>query len=138
MAKGENLAQIIAERLGDIRSGKGKTQTEVATQIGVNRTSIGHYEDAKSSPSVSVLKDLCEYYEVSADYLLGLSSSPYSRDDLLPYKVGTIPLVGIVERIKSFDDKQQSLLLEILGLLEENKKDTDALYQLIASIKQLL
>lgn len=61
------------ERLKQLRHEKGLTQKQVANAIGVVPTAITNYESGIREPSIAVLKKLCLFYDVSADYLIGLS-----------------------------------------------------------------
>ncbi len=51
----------------------GKTQVEIAKAINVSKQCVTDYKTGKSVPSIETLYLLCQYLEVSADYLLGLS-----------------------------------------------------------------
>ena len=63
---------LFNERLVELRKEKGATQKEVADAIGVARSTYQGYENGKREPSIQIIKALCKYYDVSADYLIGL------------------------------------------------------------------
>lgn len=60
-------------RLRELRKGKNLTQQELADRLGLVKGSISAYEKSLKYPSVEVLIKLCNCFEVSSDYLLGLS-----------------------------------------------------------------
>lgn len=60
------------EKLKEIREDKDITQREVADAIGTTKQQIYAYEKGINKMSVERLKELCLYYGVSADYILGL------------------------------------------------------------------
>lgn len=60
------------EKLRQLRKEKGKTLKEVAKEIGISVSAYSNYEQGIREPSYEILKKICAYYEVSADYLLGL------------------------------------------------------------------
>lgn len=60
------------ERLKEIREDKDITQNEVAEAIGTTKQQIYAYEKGINKMSVERLKEMCLYYGVSADYILGL------------------------------------------------------------------
>lgn len=60
-------------RLQKLRERNKKTQQIVGDFCGVSRSMISVYESGEVEPTVSVLKKLAEYFEVSSDYLLGLT-----------------------------------------------------------------
>lgn len=60
------------EKLKLLRKQKGVSQKVVAEAIGVTLSAYSNYEQGLREPSNQILINLCKYYEVSADYLLGL------------------------------------------------------------------
>ena len=64
---------VIGERLADIRKDHGETQAELAARLSVSVSAVRSWEQEKSSPPHDLLVCICRMYQVSADYLLGLS-----------------------------------------------------------------
>ena len=60
-------------RLKYLRKTKGVTQKEVAFALGITLSAYSNYEQGLREPSNEILIKLCRYFDVSADYLLGLS-----------------------------------------------------------------
>ena len=60
------------ERLKLLRKQKGVTQKTVADAIGVTLSAYSNYEQGIREPNNQILVNLCQYFDVSADYLLGL------------------------------------------------------------------
>ena len=60
------------ERLKELRLERGITQKELANEIGNAQSAIVYWEANKQEPTISALKKLCNYFGVSADYLIGL------------------------------------------------------------------
>ena len=56
------------------RENKRMTAKEVSEKIGVNKQAIYNMESGMSNPSVDTLIKLAELYNVSTDYLLGLTN----------------------------------------------------------------
>ena len=69
----EDYSSAFPTRLRDIMSEQGKTQQEVADEIGKTRQAVGYYADGSSSPDWKTLAKLARYFGVSADWLLGIS-----------------------------------------------------------------
>lgn len=63
--------QILAERLIDLRTRKKVSRREVAVSVGIVERTYMRYENNERDPDAPVLKKLADYYDVSADYLLG-------------------------------------------------------------------
>ena len=60
------------EKLKELRNESGLLQKDVANALGVSPNAYAHYEQGIREPSVQIIKAICRYYKVSADYLLGL------------------------------------------------------------------
>ena len=58
------------QRLRQARQERGLTGPDLATQLGVERSAIPHYERGSRFPSVPVLEKLAEILQVSLDWLL--------------------------------------------------------------------
>lgn len=65
--------KILAERLLLLRNEKNLRQSDVAKGIGTALYTYQRYEYGEREPSASVLKAIADFYDVSADYLLGRS-----------------------------------------------------------------
>ena len=61
------------ERMRALREDHDLTQTMVAKMLGIAQTTYSQYELYKRPMPIEYLVALCKYYEVSADYMLGLS-----------------------------------------------------------------
>ena len=65
-------------RLRQLREDHDKTQAEIASYLGINQTVYSRYETGKNDMKPFQIIALCEYYKVSADYILGLPEGrPY-------------------------------------------------------------
>ncbi len=68
--------EILAKRLVELRSAKKQSRREVAARTGITERTYQRYENAERDPSAPVLLALADYYDVSADYLLGRTDEP--------------------------------------------------------------
>jgi len=59
-------------RLKAARRQKGISQTQAADALRTDQRQISKYESGKQEPTATRLRELCELYEISADWLLGL------------------------------------------------------------------
>ena len=60
-------------RIRQLRLEKHESQPALADVLGVTITQISDMENGKTGTTLERLVTLCEYYQVSSDYLLGLS-----------------------------------------------------------------
>lgn len=66
---------VFAERLKDLRQEKILTIRELEKETGVSRNSISTWENGKSEPKMLAIIALAKFFDVSTDYLLGLSDN---------------------------------------------------------------
>ena len=64
------------ETLAALRRARGASQREVAADLGISQALLSHYENGAREPGLGFVCRVCDYYGVSADYLLGRSESP--------------------------------------------------------------
>ena len=54
-----------------LRQEKGISQRKAAKELGISQALLSHYENGIREPGLAFVKKACDYYHVSADYLLG-------------------------------------------------------------------
>lgn len=64
------------KRIRDLREDHDKTQQEIADALGTSQTMYARYERGVNELPLRHLITLCQYYNVSSDYILGLTDSP--------------------------------------------------------------
>ena len=62
----------LAERIKELRLEKGLSQAELAKALSVTQTALGKWELGQRSPNVDMIINICNYFKVSSDYLIGL------------------------------------------------------------------
>lgn len=77
------------EILRDLRLGANASQDDLAKYLGIKRQTYGAYERGVSMPDLTSLKKIALRFNVSADYLLGLSEYQTAENDVISK---TIPL----------------------------------------------
>ena len=68
----------IAESLKRFRKEFKVTQKQIADVLGIKQQSYAPYETKNVMPSAAVIVKLATAFNVSADYLLGLTNEPHS------------------------------------------------------------
>ena len=66
------LMITFGKRLRELRTERKLSQQELAKIIGTNNSSICDWERGRSEPSLEALVKLCQFFEVSSDYLIGM------------------------------------------------------------------
>ncbi len=64
----------ILNRIRDLREDKDLTQSDVAKATGIDQKTLSNYETGKTNPDSYVIIKLADFFDVSADYLLGRES----------------------------------------------------------------
>ena len=64
---------IVGERIKSLREGAGLSQAKVATILNTQQSAIFRYENNVSEMPYAMLLQYADYFDVSTDYLLGLS-----------------------------------------------------------------
>ena len=72
MERGGNM---IADRIKSLRENQNKTQSELAKQLGITRSSVNAWEMGISVPSTQYVVELAHIFKVSTDYLLGVDTT---------------------------------------------------------------
>lgn len=67
---------MIGERLYELRKDADLTQDELAAILKINKHSISSYERERSEPPDVIKIAIAKYFDVSVDYLLGLTDHP--------------------------------------------------------------
>lgn len=67
-----------AQRIRELRIDHDKSQAQIAALLGTSKNQVGKYERGEQEMPIKHLVALCNYYNVSADYILGLPNNrPY-------------------------------------------------------------
>lgn len=72
------------KRLYDLRTDNDLRQEDVANILGKSKQTYGRYENGKRGLNIEDLIKLAKFYNVSTDYILGLTNDP------TPLQIATI------------------------------------------------
>ena len=123
--------------LFQLRADRGIYQKQLAEYLSVSIGTISNYENGVHCPDLSTLCRIAEYFNVSADYLLGLTNNPMPINSLNTklsdgYTVGSV-LNSILELSQSSRQKMAKYLSMIKICEEMPKKE-----EIIDKQKQML
>ncbi|MDE6024920.1 MAG: helix-turn-helix domain-containing protein [Lachnospiraceae bacterium] len=65
---------MVFQKIKDLREDNDLTQQDIASELNISQRAYSHYENGTRNLPVEVLIQLSEFYNVSTDYILGLSS----------------------------------------------------------------
>lgn len=131
-----NFAKLLSELLQKIKAENGIIQDDVAKSIGVSRQALGKWANGETVPDIIDLKKLARYFNISADYLLGLNDIQTTNPDLImackytgldENTINTIakitknyPTVWIELFINKYFDKILSEILGTFAIFDDN------------------
>ena len=70
------MTRGFSETMSELRRKKGASQRTAAADLGISQALPSHYENGAREPGLDFVCRACEYYGVSADYLLGRTDEP--------------------------------------------------------------
>lgn len=77
---GDSELQGFSDRLKEFRNKLNMTQVAFAKEIGITSSALSAYENNLKNPSIGVVKKIAEKYNVSIDWLCGLSDTQIQQD----------------------------------------------------------
>jgi DNA-binding XRE family transcriptional regulator len=74
----------LSSRIFDLRKEFGLTQGDLGDIVGVVKSTISLYEHGRSVPNDQIKTAMCRYFNVSMDYLLGLTDNRGQKPETTP------------------------------------------------------
>ncbi len=119
------------ENLKELRSAHGLSQKDVASMLGVDRTTYTKYETGDNQPDIKTVKKIADFFNVSVDYMLG-------RDE----KKNDIPTdVTLSEKdlkkIKKESNRLRGLIMASLGVtFDDEMEDEEILEKVMKTLDE--
>ena len=88
--------------LAELRKKKGVSQRRAAADLHISQALLSHYENGAREPGLPFLCRACDYYGVTADYLLGRSGDPGAGAP------GAAALMELAEKMRTLADTVES------------------------------
>ena len=138
------MREDFARTLSLLRQYKGVSQRKAAAELGVSQALLSHYENGIREPGLNFVTRACDYYNVSADFMLGRT---LSRDGAIivseelydaSQEKGSLKGSIMATLQKKLVVNTACLLFDVLGAMGDRAAITaagsylsDALYQLL-------
>jgi len=122
------VAEKIGERLRQVRKSLGRTQQEMADNVGVSKQTLLRYEKGQREPEISFLYRFIESTKANAAYVLMGQEPVFDTEEL-----GIISLDeserNLIELFRGLKDSDKQRLLSTLEILidEDHTDRTDKL-----------
>ena len=112
-------------RIKSLREKRGLIQELLATELGITQQMLSKYERDSSIIKVGVLKKLAGYFNVTTDYLLGLSD--VKRDLTGQIRINeTIDeyydLIEVYKRLDKYDQEMIWTMIQAVRKIAEKRK----------------
>ena len=98
------MATSFPETLSALRRERNISQRTAAADLDISQALLSHYENGAREPGLKFVCRACDYYGVSADYLLGRSDEPE------PLKKLALSTDDILDSVQSLIDKARNEL----------------------------
>lgn len=117
-------------RIKSLREKRGLIQEILAAELGITQQMLSKYENDTTVIKVDVLKKLAKYFNVTTDYLLGISD--VKRDLTRQIRVNETldEYYDLIEMYKMLNIYDQEMILEMMQAVKKidekrkrNKKD---------------
>lgn len=112
-------------KIKNLRTDADLKQKEVAEILKVSRSSISSYEQNKNQPDLHVVIELAKLFNVSTDYLLGLSeykTSWVDETECISTNSDNVKIVELLNDIKKLDKPDVSHLVELINIMKNQNK----------------
>ena len=86
----------LGSRIKNLRIEKRMTGDELGKVLGISKSTISLYEHNKSTPDDNIKKKICSYFNVSFDWLMGISPIRSVGINQNPGKGVKIPVLGCI------------------------------------------
>ena len=70
------MSRTFSEAMSALRHERGLSQRKAAAELRISQALLSHYENGAREPGLDFVVRACDYYGVSADYLLGRTDKP--------------------------------------------------------------
>ena len=92
---------MLSDRIYELRTSFGWTQVQLAEKLNITKQTVSNWENDNIQPSIEMLIKLSKIFNVSSDYLLGLTPENFINVDGLPAEF----VSHIVQIINDYKEK---------------------------------
>lgn len=112
----------INEIFKELREDNDLKQSYVGGVLGISQQSYSNYETGEYELPIRHLKTLSTFYNVSADYLLGISEYKATSSQLNEIATGNLTFGKLISDIMALDDDNKKAVAEYMELLKLKQK----------------
>ncbi|HET7628151.1 MAG TPA: helix-turn-helix transcriptional regulator [Bacillales bacterium] len=122
------MENILGSRIKRLRENRGLSQKQLAAELEISNVQLSRYESGNRKPDPDTIASFANYFDVSADYLLGIASSvsdPQAeyvseQEQLLLQTLKRHPqLEHVLYQLLQSPDKKRNRFIELWRLFNE-------------------
>ena len=102
------MSRTFGTAMGELRRARGLSQRTASAELGISQALLSHYEKGAREPGLDFVVRACNYYGVSADYLLGRSDRRAGNDE--------------AERLRDLAGRLREIAEGLEALAEDNER----------------
>lgn len=100
-----------SKQLKTLRTERNISQQKLSTALGYSYTAVANYESGRNEPSFDTLIHIAAYFNVTADYLLGISEFPQRGEGLSQAEY------DFLHTFRNLSPEEQEILLKLAHAL---------------------
>lgn len=108
-------------RIKQLRRNRGIGQTVLALEIGITQQTLSNYEHDIGLIKADILKKLAQYFDVTTDYLLGISAVKKNTEELMKPDNTLDEYYNFLEAYKELDKYDR----EMVWMIIQTRKKTN-------------
>lgn len=108
-----SLAKLFGYNLRKLRNEKGISQQALSNELQISKAALSYYENGQRVPDIDTLKKVAVYFNVSADFMLGLSEVSSSDKDIKDVCAYTGLKEEVIKKIINSPDEKSSIKIPL-------------------------
>lgn len=109
---------MMFEKMKNIRTYYDNTQKEIANHLGVSRSTYAGWENGIDSIPLTKLNDFCNFYNISLDYICGLSNN--KKYEIINTKINKESIGEKLKKIRIEHKDSQEKISKIIKVDQSN------------------
>ena len=103
------------ERLKELRKSRNISQQKLGTYLNYGYTAIANYESGRNEPSFDTLMKIAVFFDVTVDFLIGLSNEPMIMNAL------SVSEVRLLEIYRRLNEETKQIIMDMIGIIYKNQ-----------------
>lgn len=120
--KSNDLKKIIGNNIAELRKDIGITQRQLSLKVNTCLSTVSHWEQGGTPPSVDMLNNLADFFEVPTDFILGRCDNRIEYKKMNNIISGDITIGQMVNLIDSLSQEQKEYLITTIQMLAALRK----------------